>query len=85
MLQQGISIHLACTLFNISETCYRYQKKIRTENKTIADWLLHLTQTHPHWGFGLCFSYLSTVKRFTWNHKRVYRIYRALQLNQRMR
>ena len=51
----------------------------------IANWLLRLTQTHKRWGFGLCFMYLRNVKGFAWNHKRVYRIYRELELNLRIK
>lgn len=51
----------------------------------IADWLLRLTQTHKRWGFGLCFMYLRNVKGYRWNHKRVYRIYRELELNLRIK
>src|SRR5690625_2679634 len=36
-------------------------------------------------GFGLCFLYLRNVKGFKWNHKRVYRIYRELELNLRIK
>jgi putative transposase len=38
-----------------------------------------------NWGFGLCFLYLRNVKGYHWNHKRVYRIYRELELNLRIR
>ncbi len=40
---------------------------------------------HRNWGFGLCFLYLRNVKGFGWNHKRVYRIYRELELNLRIK
>jgi putative transposase len=33
----------------------------------------------------LCFLYLRNVKGFLWNHKRVYRIYRELELNLRIK
>jgi putative transposase len=36
-------------------------------------------------GFGLCFLYLRNVKGYRWNHKRVYRIYRELELNLRIK
>jgi len=51
----------------------------------IADWLLSLTYSYKRWGFGLCFDYLRNVKGFSWNHKRVYRIYRELELNLRIK
>ena len=81
----GMSIRLACAAFGISETCYRYQAKHSTENAEIADHLLHLTHQQRNWGFGLCFLYLRNVKGHPWNHKRVYRIYRELELNLRIK
>lgn len=62
-----------------------YQPKLSDENAEIADWLIRLTDNQRSWGFGLCFLYLRNVKGFGWNHKRVYRIYRALELNLRIR
>ena len=67
------------------ETCYRYQAMLDGENALVADWLLKLTQTHKRWGFGLCFLYLRNVKGYACNHKRVYRIYRELELNLRIK
>ena len=78
-------ISLVCVAFGISESCYRYKGKLGGENDEIADWLIRLTANHRTWGFGLCFLYLRNVKRYGWNHKRVYRIYRALELNLRIR
>ena len=82
---QDVSIRLACEAFSISETCYRYQTKLSDDNAEIADWLLRLTQSQRNWGFGLCFLYLRNVKGFQWNHKRVYRLYRELELNLRIK
>lgn len=83
--EKGLTIRLACLVFSISETCYRYQPKLSDENAKIADWLLRLTQAYRTWGFGLCFLHLRNVKHFDWNHKRVYRIYRELELNLRIK
>ena len=71
--------------FGISQMCYRHQPKLATENDIIADWLLRLTTAQKGWGFGLCFDHLRNVKKFGWNHKRVYRIYRELELNLRIK
>ena len=81
----GLSIRLACSAFGISESCYRYQPKLSDENAEIADWLIRLTHNQRNWGFGLCFLYLRNVKGYRWNHKRVYRIYRELELNLRIK
>ena len=83
--QRGISIRLACLTFSISQTCYRYQPKLSSENMEIADHLIRLTHNQRNWGFGLCFLYLRNVKGYPWNHKRVYRIYRELELNLRIK
>lgn len=64
-------IRVACAIFGISESCYRYQAKHKTENDEIANWLLRLTDNHRTWGFMLCFLYLRNVRGFRWNHKRV--------------
>ena len=85
VLKHQVSIRLACRAFGISERCYRYRPLKSNENERIATWLLSLTDTYRRWGFGLCFQYLRNVKGFKWNHKRVYRIYRELELNLRIR
>ena len=82
---KNISITLACEAFQISQTCYRYEPKLSSENSQIADWLIRLTNNQRNWGFGLCFLYLRNVKHFGWNHKRVYRIYLELELNLRIK
>src|SRR5690606_18871094 len=83
--QYACNIRLACDAFSISEKCYRYQAKLSSTNQQIADWLLRLTHNQRNWGFGLCYLFLRNVKGFGWNHKRVYRIYRELELNSRIK
>lgn len=77
------SIRLVCTLFRVSETCYHYQPKHQRDNALLAEWLIRLTDSQPNWGFGLCFSFLRDKQGCNWNRKRVYRVYRELQLNKR--
>jgi putative transposase len=83
--ERSATIKLACQAFGISQTCYRYKVKLDAENVLIADWLVRLTNNQRNWEFGLCFLYLRNVKGFKWNHKRVYRIYRELELNLRIK
>ena len=82
---RGVRIALACRAFGVSETCYRYSAKLNDENEQIADLLIGLTRAKRSWGFGLCFLYLRNVRGHRWNHKRVYRIYRELELNLRIK
>ena len=83
--QKGVSIALACRTFGVSERCYRYEPKLKSENERIGDLLIGLTNAHRTWGFGLCYLHLRNVKGYLWNHKRVYRIYRELELNLRIK
>lgn len=80
-----VSIRIACDVLSISTTCYAYSAILSDENATIADGLLRLTTANKRWGFGLCFLYLRNIKGFKWSHKRVYRIYRGLELNLRIK
>ena len=82
---KAIPIRLACEAFRVSESCYRYQAKNNAENELIANWLIRLTDNNRSWGFGLCYLYLRNIKNFTWNHKRIYRIYKELELNLRIK
>jgi len=85
VLERPATVKLACQAFGISQTCYRYKAKLDAENNLIADWLVRLRNNQRNWGFGLCFLYLRNVRGFKWNHKRVYRIYRELELNLRIK
>jgi putative transposase len=85
LLNKAVSIRLACQAFGVSQTCYRYQAKLCSDYGLIADWLVRLTHNQRNWGFGLCYLYLRNVKGFKRNHKRVYCIYRELELNLRIK
>lgn len=82
---EQLSIRQACVAFSVSACCYRYVRRLSDDNTRIADLLLGLSQSQRNWGFRLCFLYLRNVKGHGWNHKRVYRIYRELELNLRIK
>lgn len=44
--KKGVGVALACRIFGISESCYRYKRKLRDENAEIADWLVRLTSNY---------------------------------------
>lgn len=83
--QCGVSIALACRTFGVSETCYRYSPQCNADNEQIADLLLGLVRVKKTWGFGLCFLYIRNVQGHRCGHKRVYRIYRGLELKLRIK
>jgi putative transposase len=39
-----MSARLACVVFSISETCYRYQGRFNDENSHITNWLIDLAE-----------------------------------------
>ena len=47
--------------------------------------MLRLTYSNRRWGFGLCFLSISNVLGLPYKHKRVYRIYRELELDLRIK
>jgi len=70
--------------FATSETCYRHEGAQTREDAAVEDYLLRLTTTHRMWRFRLCLLNLRNVQRLERNHKRVYRVYRALEINLRV-
>jgi putative transposase len=76
---------VACQAFRISESCYRHERKLDAENEEVATWLIKLTDNNRNWGFGLCYLYLHNLKGFKWNQKRIYRFYKELELNLRIK
>lgn len=46
--------------------------------------LLRLAESKPRWGFRLMFDWLR-MHDYKWNHKRVYRVYKELELNLRIK
>jgi putative transposase len=85
VVRRGVGIAPACRTFGVSESCYRYSPKRGGENNEVANLLIGLTNARKTWGFGLCFLYLRNVQGRVWNHKTVYRIYRALGWNLRIK
>ena len=57
-----------------------YRKIVEKDDAEVIDALNALVEKHTRWGFWLCFDALRLQGK-PWNHKRVYRVYKAMGLN----
>nr|WP_191907087.1 IS3 family transposase [Adhaeribacter soli] len=78
----GLSVTRACSLSSLSRSKY-YYKSCKDDSEVITA-LQELVAAHPAYGFRKLLSCLKRAGK-TWNHKRVYRIYRLLKLNKKRR
>jgi putative transposase len=69
----------SCRAVGLSRSAYYTQPKGK-DDQAVIDALNDLMETHPRWGFWLCFDRLR-LDGHIWNHKRVYRVYKAMALN----
>jgi len=72
-----ISKSRACKIISFprSQSYYRSKK----DDTEVVTALQEHVLLHPNHGFALVFAYIR--RRFKWNHKRVYRVYKMLRLN----
>lgn len=76
-----MSIRQACVLFSISQSVFHYQP-IPSDDHEIQEKLTELAHLYSRWGFWMMHYHLRHLN-YTWNHKRVYRIYTEMKLNMR--
>ena len=79
----GVSIRRACRIAGISDSVYRYRPDTSRDEPVIAA-LQSATERYPAYGFSKLFKVLRRWGH-GWNHKRVHRLYCALNLNKRRR
>jgi putative transposase len=73
-----------CSLYGVHRSTIRRSKIIPDVKQEITELLIRLSDSHKRWGFGLMFRWLRR-QGYTWNHKRVYKIYCELALNIRIK
>ncbi|MFX1707384.1 IS3 family transposase [Chitinophaga sp. CC14] len=77
---QGISVSRACRLVSFPRTKFYY--RTRKNDKALIHALEELAFKYTSYGFRKLFAYLRRAGH-SWNHKKVYRVYRMLKLNNR--
>lgn len=79
----AISQRRACRIVGLSSSLCYYQPK-RVTDTAVAAQLRILAEQQPRWGFKKLYHALRHAG-YNWNHKRVHRVYRALQLHLRVK
>ena len=79
--EHGLSIRKACGVVRISRSVYRYEPDGSKDDAVISA-IQEIAERYPAYGFGKVFTVLRRAGH-PWNHKRVYRVYCALNLNLR--
>jgi putative transposase len=83
-IEHKLSFRQACTAVNLPRSSFAYKKQDKQEDVIIIAQLQVLVDKHPSIGFWKCF-YRLRRQGYSWNHKRVYRIYTQMRLNIRRR
>lgn len=78
----GLPIRRGCACVGLSHAAfYRQPLDWMVRDGKVIEALNELVETHPRWGFWKYVDRLRTLGH-RWNHKRIYRVYCALGLNQ---
>ncbi|MFT2010948.1 IS3 family transposase [Pontibacter sp. 13R65] len=78
----GLSVARACRLTGLARSQFYYRS--RKDDAEVIAALQELAAAHPTYGFRKLLAYLRRAGK-AWNHKRVYRVYKLLQLNKKRR
>jgi putative transposase len=73
----------ACRVVGMSRSGYRYKAR-KPDDADIRQQLMMIAKRKPRWGYKKMYAYLKN-QGYSWNHKRVHRIYRELGLNIRIK
>ena len=81
--QHQVSERQACKLIQVPRSSYQYIPKDK-QDEPVIDQLSQLVEKYPSIGFWMSY-YRIRQQGFSWNHKRIYRIYTQMKLNIRRR
>ena len=83
--EHSLSVQRSCFCIGLSRAAhYRVPQEDTGRDTEVIDALNETIKRHGRWGFWKCYNALRG-KGCTWNHKRVYRVYCQLGLNQKRR
>ena len=77
--EHRLSIRRACSAMKIARSLFYYEHR-KKDDSAIINTLHALLEKYPQYGFWALFERLKR-RGYGWNHKRVYRVYKALGLN----
>jgi putative transposase len=81
--EHGVSERQACKALQVPRSTQQYNPKSKNDTPVISA-LKKLVEKHPSIGFWQAYFRLRR-RGFSWNHKKVYRVYSSLKLNIRRR
>jgi len=81
--EHHLSVTRSCRCIGLSRAAYYQIPKGHDRDAEVIEAINTVIDKHPRWGFWKCFKVLRRSHR--WNHKRVYRVYCGLHLNQKRR
>lgn len=79
-----MSVQRSCRCIKLSRAAYYQNPKDNDRDAEVIESINALIDKHPRWGFWKTYKALRRKGKL-WNHKRVYRIYCMLRLNQKRR
>lgn len=81
--EHQLSERQACRFLEISRTAFRHQPQ-KIDDAEIVQLLTTIAERKPRWGFKKMYDYLKN-QGYSWNHKKIRRIYRQAGLNIRVK
>lgn len=82
--EHSLSVQRSCKCIGLSRAAYYKDVPDIDHDSEVITELNEVLEKHPSWGFWKCYKAIKR-KKHPWNHKRVYRVYCQMNLNQKRR
>jgi len=79
-MEHQFSIRQACAVIKLNRSSLYYKNRKKENDQEVVELLNHLAERYPRNGFKKLFLRIRNMG-YSWNHKKVYRIYKKLGLN----